>query len=114
MRLDKLSLQPTSDNAECFRLSHVVVDGPKGCLLLVGFSYDIWSGSWESKGCPNLCLWETPMHIHNTSYHAHARMCLFGSLNDAGLNFGSRAPKTKQKLVPLIAISCVNDKQPNI
>jgi len=41
------SLQPTVYIAGCFRLFHVVVEGSKGCLLLVGFSCHVWRGSWD-------------------------------------------------------------------
>jgi len=36
--------QPTAQGcyvAECFRLLHVLVEGPQGCLLLAGFSCDL-------------------------------------------------------------------------
>ena len=38
------SLQTRSYTAECFRLFRVVVEGPKGCLLLVAFcvTYPRW------------------------------------------------------------------------
>jgi len=32
------NLKPMGYIAECFWLFHVVVEGPTGCLLLVGFS----------------------------------------------------------------------------
>jgi len=67
-------LQSRGHITQCFRLFHVVVEGPKGLLLLVAFSSDVWWGSWGPRICPNFRLWDMPVYMHNASFRA--RMCL--------------------------------------
>ena len=56
--------KPTAQGyiAECFWL--FLPYCPNWCLLLVGFSSDVWWGSW---GYPNFGLWEMPVYIHNAT-----------------------------------------------
>jgi len=60
------SLQPMSYITEHFPLFHVVVEGPSGCLLLMGFSCDVWWESWapQSPKLPKFRLWEIRVTIH--------------------------------------------------
>jgi len=52
------SLQPRGYIAEWLRFFHVVVEGPKGCLLVREFSCDFWYWSWDTQTCPNFRLWQ--------------------------------------------------------
>ena len=47
--------------AEYFRLFHIVVEGKKAWLLLVGFCCDLWRGNWGPQNCPNFRRWVMPV-----------------------------------------------------
>jgi len=55
-------LQPRNYIPECPWLFRVVLSGrSKGVPLSVGFSWDVWQGSWDPQNCPNFHLWEIPV-----------------------------------------------------
>ena len=64
---------PRSYIAECFRLFHVVVEGPKGCLLLSAFSCNFWQGIFEvlnPQNFPNFAYWKclyNNIGLHNAT-----------------------------------------------
>jgi len=108
------SLQPRCYTAECFQLFHVIVEGPKGFLLLVAAFCVIWRGSWDPQSCPNFRLWLMPVYIYNAISLLHyiwtnkgsKRVILckdvpFGGSNDVPQNF------------EWIGLSSVNDKTSN-
>jgi len=90
-----------------YPLSQVVVEGPKGCILLVGFSRDVWWGNWGPQISPmgNSCVYT--MLLHSVSDLDQRRLKArhseeeglwlpFGVVNNVPLNFWSQNPQKLQ------------------